>query len=897
MTELSTLIEEIPKYQPGADLALLERAYRFSEVSHQGQQRASGEPYLSHPLEVASLLVGFKMDVTTVTAGLLHDVLEDTAATKQDLEREFGKEIAELVDGVTKIGKLAFSSREERQAENFRKMLVAMARDLRVLMIKLADRLHNMRTLDYLPTERARKVAQETLDIYAPLAHRLGMAKVKAELEDLALRSLQPDDYLELQRRVAKRRLEREADINHAIAILEQKLSEVGIESQIRGRPKHFFSIWKKMHDQGREFDEIYDLTAVRVITNSVRDCYGTLGVVHSLWKPVPGRFKDFVAMPKVNMYQSLHTTVIGPKGDPVEIQIRTWEMHRIAEEGIAAHWLYKEKKSGKDRIDDSLVWLRQLLENQQDTNDPAEFLDSVRVDLFPDEVYVFTPKGDVKALPEGSTPIDFAYAVHTKVGEHTVGSKVNGKLVPLRTPLRQGDIVEIVTSPNQHPSRDWLKIVKSSRARSKINQWLKVEERVRSIELGREMFEREAKKYRLNPTTLAGGRRLQEGRRRPRLRDGRRPAGRGGLRQGQRAPAAQPSRARGHAGAARAAAPAGRHAAAHRAGRADPRRGRSAGAVRQVLQPAAGRRDRRVHHAGPRPDRARPRLPDGGQERARSRAAHQRRVGRGGARHPPGPDRRLYRARSPGVALRDHRRHLLPRRQHHQGRGHGHRRPPGHQQLRGRGRRPGPAAGHHGRHPRGAGRHQRRARPRLCEPGADDNGPSAVVASVGRSLRRGRATSRSALPSAPRIWAVLVAPLSCCVALITAREAAMTRKQFEVLVEKALRTLPAPFKDKVANIAVVVEDWADDETLEEMGIEPPDTLYGLYRGVDITQRDSTYGNVLPDVITIYQGPIEEDAADQREMAEIVRETVMHELGHYFGLDDDTMHRIEDGEA
>jgi GTP pyrophosphokinase len=506
VTELSTLIEEIPKYQPGADLDLLERAYRFSEASHQGQQRASGEPYLSHPLEVAHLLVGFKMDVTTVTAGLLHDVLEDTTATKAQLEREFGKEIADLVDGVTKIGKLAFSSREERQAENFRKMLVAMARDLRVLMIKLADRLHNMRTLDYLPHDRSRKVAQETLDIYAPLAHRLGMAKVKAELEDLALRALQPDDYVDLQRRVAKRRLEREADINHAITILEQKLTEVGIESQIRGRPKHFYSIWKKMHDQGREFDEIYDLTAVRVITGSVRDCYGALGVVHSLWKPVPGRFKDFIAMPKVNMYQSLHTTVIGPKGDPVEIQIRTWDMHRIAEEGIAAHWLYKEKKAGKDRIDDSLVWLRQLLENQQDTKDPGEFLDSVRVDLFPDEVYVFTPKGDVKALPEGSTPIDFAYGVHTKVGEHCVGAKVNGKLVPLRYTLRQGDIIEIVTSPNQHPSRDWLKIVKSSRARSKINQWLKVEERARSIELGREMFEREAKKYRLNPTALLAG-------------------------------------------------------------------------------------------------------------------------------------------------------------------------------------------------------------------------------------------------------------------------------------------------------------------------------------------------------------------------------------------------------
>ena len=511
MTQLETLIEEIPKYQPGADLDVLERAYRFSAASHQGQQRASGEPYLSHPLEVANLLVDFKMDVTTVTAGLLHDVLEDTAATKADLEREFGGEIAELVDGVTKIGKLAFSSREERQAENFRKMLVAMARDLRVLMIKLADRLHNMRTLDYLPADRSRKIAQETLDIYAPLAHRLGMAKVKAELEDLALRSLNPADYLDLQKRVAKRRLEREADINQVIAILQRKLAEVGIDSQIRGRPKHFYSIWKKMHDQGREFDEIYDLTAVRVITASVRDCYGALGVIHSLWKPVPGRFKDFIAMPKVNMYQSLHTTVIGPKGDPVEIQIRTREMHRIAEEGIAAHWLYKERKTGKDKLDESLVWLRQLIETQQDTKDPREFMDTVRVDLFPDEVYVFTPKGDVKALPEGATPLDFAYAVHTKVGEHCVGAKVNAKLVPLRYTLRQGDIVEIVTSPNQHPSRDWLKIVKSTRARAKINQWLKVEERARSIELGREMFEREARKYRLNPTALLGGEEIKK--------------------------------------------------------------------------------------------------------------------------------------------------------------------------------------------------------------------------------------------------------------------------------------------------------------------------------------------------------------------------------------------------
>ncbi len=506
MTQLQTLIEEIPKYQPGADLDVVERAYRFSEASHKGQQRASGEPYLSHPLEVANLLVNFKMDVVTVTAGLLHDVLEDTSATKADLEREFGREIADLVDGVTKIGKLAFSSREERQAENFRKMLVAMARDLRVLMIKLADRLHNMRTLDYLAPERGRKIAQETLDIYAPLAHRLGMATVKAELEDLALRSLHREDYGDLQRRVAKRRLEREADINQVIAILHLKLAEVGIESQIRGRPKHFFSIWKKMHEQGREFDEIYDLTAVRVITATVRDCYGALGVVHSLWKPVPGRFKDFIAMPKVNMYQSLHTTVIGPKGDPIEIQIRTREMHRIAEDGIAAHWLYKERKTGKDKLDDSLLWLRQLMETQQETTDPREFMDTVRVDLFPDEVYVFTPRGDVKALPDGATPIDFAYTVHTAVGEHCVGAKVNGKLVPLRYTLRQGDIVEIITSPNQHPSRDWLKIVKSTRARSKINQWLKVEERARSLTLGREMFEREAKKFRVSASALLGG-------------------------------------------------------------------------------------------------------------------------------------------------------------------------------------------------------------------------------------------------------------------------------------------------------------------------------------------------------------------------------------------------------
>jgi guanosine-3',5'-bis(diphosphate) 3'-pyrophosphohydrolase len=502
MRTLPELLAEIPRYQPGANLDLVRRAYAFSEEVHDGQRRASGEPYHLHPLAVAGLLVDFKMDVTTVTAGLLHDVLEDTATTKDVLTDRFGVDIAELVDGVTKIGKLAFASREERQAENFRKMLVAMARDIRVLMIKLADRLHNMRTLQYLPPERQQQIAQETLDIYAPLAHRLGMAKVKGELEDLALKTLHPEAYDDLQRKVAKRRLQREAEINQVVAILTKKLGEVGIESQITGRPKHFFSIYKKMQ-AGREFDEIYDLTAVRIIAPAVRECYGALGVVHSLWKPVPGRFKDFIAIPKSNMYQSLHTTVIGPKGDPVEIQIRTQEMHRIAEEGIAAHWLYKERKDQRNGLDQAFVWLRQLLEWQQEMKDPREFMETVKVDLFPDEVYVFTPKGDVKALPEGSTPIDFAYAIHTEVGNHCAGARVNGKLVPLRQTLRQGDIVEVVTSPTQKPSRDWLKTVRSTRARSKVKQWLQKEDRTRSVLIGRELLDRELRKHRLPLTTV----------------------------------------------------------------------------------------------------------------------------------------------------------------------------------------------------------------------------------------------------------------------------------------------------------------------------------------------------------------------------------------------------------
>ena len=500
---IEDLVESIKSYTPDADVAILRRAHEFAATVHRGQARRSGDPYLSHPMRVAAILADLKMDVRAIAAGLLHDAIEDTQTTVEEIRTLFGDEIADLVDGVTKLSKLPFSTREDRQADSFRKMLLAMAKDIRVIMIKLADRLHNMQTLDPLPEAKRQLIAKETLEIYAPLAHRLGMAKIKQELEDLSLRHLDAEAYRDLAIQIAKKRQEREAQVNEAIAILKQKLTEVDIPGDITGRPKHFYSIYRKMRDQGKTFDEIYDLTAIRVITDTVKDCYGALGMVHSLWKPIPGRFKDFIAVPKSNMYQSLHTTVIGPKGDPVEIQIRTWDMHRIAEDGIAAHWLYKEKRSERDRFDDAFTWLRQLMESQDEVTDPQEFMDSVRLDLFPDEVYVFTPKGDVKALPEGSTPIDFAYTVHTDVGNHCVGAKVNGKLVPLRYTLRQGDIVEVITSPAQHPSRDWLKIVKSNRARAKINQWLKTEERARSLTLGREFFDREAKKYRLSPAAL----------------------------------------------------------------------------------------------------------------------------------------------------------------------------------------------------------------------------------------------------------------------------------------------------------------------------------------------------------------------------------------------------------
>jgi GTP pyrophosphokinase len=497
------ILDRIHEYHPQADVEPIMRAYVYAAKAHKGQERISGEPYLSHPLEVAGILTELRLDTGTVAAGLLHDVVEDTRATLAEIKEFFGNDVAAVVDGVTKLSRIPFSTREEAQAENIRKMILAMSKDIRVILVKLADRLHNMRTLDPLPDAKRRLIAQETLDIYAPLAHRLGISWIKAELEDLGLRQVDPVAYQDLVGLIARKRKEREGDINEAIRQLEGKLADVDIKAQITGRPKHFYSIYKKMRDQKKAFEEIYDLTAVRVITSSLKDCYGTLGVIHTLWKPISHRFKDFIAVPKSNGYQSLHTTVIGPKGDPVEIQIRTRDMHRVAEEGIAAHWKYKEGKSGIDTADESFVWLRQLMEWQRDLKDSKEFLDTLRVDLFPDEVYVFTPRGDVRQFPKGATPIDFAFAIHTDVGLRCVGAKINGRLIPLRTELQNGDIVEVLTSPNHVPSKDWLKIVKTPRARSKLRQWIKNEERARSISLGRDLLEKEIRRLGKSPAQL----------------------------------------------------------------------------------------------------------------------------------------------------------------------------------------------------------------------------------------------------------------------------------------------------------------------------------------------------------------------------------------------------------
>jgi guanosine-3',5'-bis(diphosphate) 3'-pyrophosphohydrolase len=476
-------------YPTDDDWALVEKAYAFAFRAHAGQRRESGEYFITHPLGVALILAELGLDLTTIIAGLLHDVVEDTEVSLEEIRDTFGEEIASLVDGVTKLSRLDFASREEQQAETLRKMFIAMAEDIRVVLIKLADRTHNLRTLRFLNTHKQQEIARETMEIYAPLAHRLGIYKIKWELEDNAFRYLKPEAYYRLADKLAKKRREREQFINRLMGILHEKLDAVGLNAEIRGRPKHLYSIYHKMKEQDKDFNEIYDLTAIRVIVDSVKDCYGALGTVHALWKPIPGRFKDYIAMPKPNMYQSLHTTVVVAENELVEVQIRTWEMHRTAEYGIAAHWRYKEKITDEGEFDKKLAWLRQLLEWQKDYRDAREFIENLKMDLFADEVFVFTPRGDVIDLPAGSIPIDFAYKIHTDIGNRCTGSRVNGRLVPLDYVLKTGDMVEIITAKHGTPSRDWLNMVKSAQAKNKIRSWFKRERRDENIEKGRELL------------------------------------------------------------------------------------------------------------------------------------------------------------------------------------------------------------------------------------------------------------------------------------------------------------------------------------------------------------------------------------------------------------------------
>jgi GTP pyrophosphokinase len=503
MIRLNDITAALLNYHPTADINLVEKAYVYSAKVHQGQVRLSGEPYLSHPLEVAHILTRMKMDVISVVAGLLHDTLEDTNAEYPELDRLFGNETANIVDGVTKIGKMQFTSREERQAENMRKMILAMATDIRVIMVKLADRLHNMQTLGYQPQPKQASIARETLDIYAPLAGRMGIYWIKSNLEDLCLYYLESEIYEKIKSGIAARRGAREKYLREIRDLLAKKLEESDIQATIKGRHKHFYSIYKKMKDQNLDVHQVYDILAFRVIVKSLRECYEVLGLIHNMWKPVPGRFKDYISLPKANMYQSLHTTVIGPLGQIMEIQIRTWEMDKIAEEGIAAHWKYKESVFAKNTDENQFAWLRQLLEWQKNLQDPKEFMESVRMDLFPNEVYVFTPVGEVKEFPKGATPIDFAYSIHSEVGDKCIGARINGKMVPLRYELQNGDIVEILTSSKQHPRKDWLDFVKTPRAKTKIRHWIKIQERDESVNLGKEILEKSLEQSQMGQTNV----------------------------------------------------------------------------------------------------------------------------------------------------------------------------------------------------------------------------------------------------------------------------------------------------------------------------------------------------------------------------------------------------------
>jgi len=504
MIRISDIIEKISDARPGADLDMIERAYVFSARVHAGQVRLSGEPYLSHPLEVAGILTNMNLDDVSIAAGLLHDVIEDTHADEKQIEEMFGPAVCQIVSGVTKLSTLPFDSTQARQAENIRKMLLAMADDIRVILIKLADRVHNMRTIQFHKDHKRRRIAQETLDIYAPIASRLGIYWIKKELEDISFMTLNYTDYTKIDSYINVEKEKGEKYIDIVKTHISEKLDAGHLEYSILGRLKHRYSIYQKMLKQGIEFKDIYDIIAFRIILGTIPQCYEALGIIHAMWKPIPKRFSDYIGNPKPNMYQSLHTTVIGPNGKRVEIQIRTQEMDRVAKSGIAAHWSYKEGKRIDEDISQRFAWIQNLVENQENFKNPDEFLENVRIDLFPDEVYVFTPQGEIKSLPRGATPVDFAYLIHSEVGNRCVGSKVNGRMTPLKSELRTGDVVEIVTAKNSHPSKDWLNFVKTVKARSRIRQWIKTQEKVRSVSLGREMCEKAFRKYKLNFNTLS---------------------------------------------------------------------------------------------------------------------------------------------------------------------------------------------------------------------------------------------------------------------------------------------------------------------------------------------------------------------------------------------------------